>query len=288
MLVVALLSLIVIALMGVFSSTQRAFRASITQTDVLEGGRAAMDLMTGDMREMSPSFGNSNVLVSAYYSNTNAPVNFFAGNNFNYTPLMQPLVASSSNRVNVLQTFFVLSKQNLSWTGTGYAVDPASTTYLYPLYRFSMQTNAALTSAKDVFNIFLSSIAAGSYTNSGWSHLQDGVVGLTVRAFDNNGVWLTNGYTFGQSVTLKNALFLPTTFDETGFYMFSNALPASVEIEMATLEDRTLQRAESLPNNLPSPPPNDRRTLYLQGQAGQVHLFRQRVTIPNVDPAAYQ
>ena len=57
MVVMALLSLIVIALMGVFSSTQAAFRASVTQTDVLEGGRAAMDLIAGDLRAMTPSLG---------------------------------------------------------------------------------------------------------------------------------------------------------------------------------------------------------------------------------------
>jgi hypothetical protein len=27
---------------------------------------------------------------------------------------------------------------------------------------------------------------------------------------------------------------------------------------------------------------------YLKKQSGTVHLFRQRVTIPNVDPTAYQ
>jgi len=27
---------------------------------------------------------------------------------------------------------------------------------------------------------------------------------------------------------------------------------------------------------------------YLQNQSGHVHLFRQRVTVPNVDPTAYQ
>ena len=46
MVVVVLLSLIVIALMAVFNSTQSAFRASVTQTDVLESGRAAMDMIT--------------------------------------------------------------------------------------------------------------------------------------------------------------------------------------------------------------------------------------------------
>ena len=50
-----LLSLIVLALMAVFNSTQAAFRASVTQTDVLEGSRAAVDLITTDLRTMTPA-----------------------------------------------------------------------------------------------------------------------------------------------------------------------------------------------------------------------------------------
>jgi hypothetical protein len=96
-----------------------------------------------------------------------------------------------------------------------------------------------------------------------------------------SGIEMTNGYTFGQPITVKNAWFLPSTMGVGGFYMFSNTLPASVEIEMATLEDRSLQRAESLPDG----PARDN---YLAGRAGQVHVFRQRVSIPNVDPSAYQ
>ena len=57
MVVVVLLSLIVVALMSVFSSTQTAFRASVTQTDILEGGRAAMDMIAQDLKEMAPSLG---------------------------------------------------------------------------------------------------------------------------------------------------------------------------------------------------------------------------------------
>ncbi len=64
-------------------------------------------------------------------------------------------------------------------------------------------------------------------------------------------------------------------------YFFSNALPGSVEIEMATVEDRSLQRAESLP--FPTA-----RNNYLVQQAGKVHVFRQRVAIPNLDPSVYQ
>ena len=50
-----LLSLIVLALMTVFNSTQKAFRASLTQTDFLESGRLAMGLITGDLETMAPS-----------------------------------------------------------------------------------------------------------------------------------------------------------------------------------------------------------------------------------------
>ncbi len=72
MVVVVLLALIVIALMAVFNTTQNAFRASVTQADVLESGRATMDLMADDLRAMAPSSGQSNSLTGA--------VNFYAVN----------------------------------------------------------------------------------------------------------------------------------------------------------------------------------------------------------------
>ena len=109
------------------------------------------------------------------------------------------------------------------------------------------------------------------------SHLMDGVVDLTVRAFDPNGAWMTAGSTNAQNVT-----FLPVTLGVGGFFMYSNTLPASVEIEMGVLEDRTLQRAGSLSAS------STAQASYLQRQAGAVHIFRQRVSIPNVDPSAYQ
>ena len=58
--VMTLLSLIVLALMAVFNSTQQAFRAGVTQTDVLEGSRAAVDLITADLRGLTPSGGMTN------------------------------------------------------------------------------------------------------------------------------------------------------------------------------------------------------------------------------------
>jgi hypothetical protein len=259
--------------MGVFGSTQTAFRASITQTDVLESGRAAMDLITGDLREMTPSgeqgFGPVNFYVNAYPGSA---------------PLVQPLVASSSSRTNVQQYVYMLTKGNQNgvptWYGTGYAVllTPSN---IYSLFRFS--TNLPMSQAGAVSNLF-----SGFYYNflgapQNYSHLLDGVVGFRVHAFDVNGGLINSNRI--------NAIYtnsLPNQLGETAYFFYSNAVPAAVEIELSTLEDRILQRASSRPGDLPAVFPNDSRTKYLQDQASRVHVFRQRVAIPNVDPAAYQ
>jgi type II secretory pathway pseudopilin PulG len=272
--VVVLMSLIVLALMAVFSSTQAAFRASITQTDVLEGGRAAMGMFKSDFESMAPSFGQSNQPAANGYSTV--PVNFSTAvvvTDTN-TPLVQSLTGSGYQRTNVLEKFFILTRQNMTWTGVGYVVNTASTNYLNPLYRFSLSTNVAADPGV-LFNIF--------YTNStgNMSHLMDGVVHLTVRAYDPNGLWMTNGYPFGYTNIARNVWFSGPAWGEVGFYMFSNTVPASVEIELGVLEDRTLQRAESIPDSIT-------RSNYLAQHAGQVHLFRQRFPIRNVDPSAYQ
>jgi prepilin-type N-terminal cleavage/methylation domain-containing protein len=276
MVVVVLLSLIVIALMGVFNTTQAAFRASITQTDVLEGGRAAVDLITQDLKGMSPSLGFSN-----------GAVNFYVTNNPSYSPLLQPMTASPNNqsRTNVLENFFILSRENQTWTGTGYVVDTLSANGINPLYRFSMTTNvSALNGAVGLYDNFLFTPLTNQLF---WSRLVDGVVTLRVRAYSPGGLWMSNGFVNVADYRVKNVRFLPSTvnaptFGEVNFFMFSNTLPASVELEMATLEDRTLQRAETYPNN------SIAQSNYLAQQAGKVHVFRQRVAIPNVDPAAYQ
>ena len=279
MVVMALLTFIVVALMGVFSSTQAAFRASLTQTDVLESGRAAMDLITGDVRTMAPS-GGTNF----------GPVNFFAwSNSYAYTPLAQNLPASVSGarRVNLLNYFFVLGRDNNRWTGTGYIVNTASNSPLYALYRYHAETNLN-TSPVVLYDDFISKITASQWTT--FSHMMDGVVQLVVRAYDANGIWLTNGYTFGVRPP-ANTYFSPPFGGEVGFYFYSNTLPASVEIELGTLEDRTLQRAESLgiAGQWPSPANTPAQWNYLQNQAAtKVHIFRQRVAVPNVDPAVYQ
>ena len=278
----ALLSLIVLALMTVFNSTQNAFRASLTQTDILESGRLAMGLITSDLATMTPSDSDAVNFYSAVtnfgsYTLPASPV----------SPLLQGLTASSQLRTNVLESFFSLSRQNLngqrSWVATGYVVSTNTTDgTLYPLYRFYMVTNVQAT---DPWWLYVNFITNSFVNSPPWSHLADGVVDLRVRAFDANGRWITNSLTVTTNAAFTNAVtvYPPYLFapgDPSVLYMSSNVVPASVEVEMGVLEDTTLQRAESLSGAA--------QMNYLSNHVGQVHLFRQRVAIRNVDPAVYQ
>ena len=287
-----LMTLIVLALMAVFNSTQTAFRSGLTQTDVLESGRATMDLIKSDLETMTPSDGygiingiaSTNVLAVNFCITTN----LISGYSYSpYSPLYQTLTASISGnpRVNVLESLFILSRGNVngsdSWIGTGYAVTLTnSQNDLYPLYRFTTNYPTMTPNLASLFyNNFLNFLYSTNY-NYG-SHLIDGVVHLRARAFDANGAMIgdpnsTNRY---NNVFTNILTGIP---GETGLIFYSNAVPSSVEVEMGVLEDKTLQHAESLNGLLTA------QTNYLAQHAGQVHIFRQRILIRNVDPAAYQ
>jgi hypothetical protein len=51
---------------------------------------------------------------------------------------------------------------------------------------------------------------------------------------------------------------------------------------MGVTENRVLARAQVFPHN------STAQLNYLSQQSGTVHLFRQRVSVPNVDITAYQ
>ena len=278
--VVSLLSLIVLALMAVFSSTQRAFRAAVTQSDVLEGSRAAVELITADLRGLTSSGGGSNTWLNVGVPPV-TPVNFFSLAN-NSSPLVQSLPGSTVARTNVLNYFFVLGRENTKWTSTAYIVDSGSASPLYPLYRFYAETNTA-NSPWTLYNLFLTEIQ-GAQWHTNLSHIIDGVVHLSVRAYDPHGTWINNNNSFYPYTKAVNVQFVPgygSAYGEVQLFMYSNTVPAAVELELGVMEDRTLARAASLPFQSAA------QGNYLSQQSGAVHVFRQRVSIPNVDPSAY-
>jgi len=281
MVVVVLMSFIVLALMAVFNSTQQAFRSSMTQTDVLEGGRAAIEMITADVRQMTPSF-KANTL------------NFCVTNDQTSGWLATPLVGTSGERTNALSAFFILTRGNEDGRPVlgivGYAVAPFSSNGLYSLYRFSTNRHELAEDPRFFFRDFTNFTA--HITNNG-SHLMDGVVHLTVRAYDTNGALISSNIVVrnvigGITNVVTNAfahnlVYAGGKSDDLAYMFYSNMVPSSVEVEMGILEDRVLQRAESRP---PGTGPGTRGD-YLAAQAGKVHVFRQRVNIPSIDPAGY-
>ena len=105
------------------------------------------------------------------------------------------------------------------------------------------------------------------------------------HAFDAKGYQMTNSFSYqynaGQLTSYSGVWFGTAPFGEAGFAFFNNTIPASVEVQLGTLEDHILQRAESL-SLQPVAQSN-----YLSQEAGRTHIFRQRVLLPNVNPGVY-
>jgi hypothetical protein len=275
---VGLLSFIMLGLLMTFNQTQRAFRSSITQADVLEAGRATMDMMSRELEQMAPSEYPDVWVSGAWYRATN----FFADLPGVYTNQVQPLVQplpGSGVRDNLAQQLFFLTRLNQDWIGIGYRVVPdAPGASVGTLYRFTI-TNARSAPITTAGTIFANLATA--------SRVADGVVHLRVRAFATNGFLIvpTNAYALtpqGPFRPVQNCTVSGNAADpqQAACYFMSNAVPAYVDLELGILEPQVLKRSKSIIAPLA-------QSNFLSGYAAQVHLFRQRIPIRNVDTAAY-
>ena len=134
------------------------------------------------------------------------------------------------------------------------------------------------------------------------SRIADGVVHFSIRAFDTNGfpftyitttpqfgMFRTNGYVESRGVgsgyaTMRNSRVtvpFPALPDQYNYYFFSNAVPAYLELEVGFLESHILDRLKAVGNPTA-------QIQYLSNHVANVHLFRRRIPIRNVDFLAYQ
>jgi type II secretory pathway pseudopilin PulG len=278
--VVALLSVIIIGLMAMFSQVQKAFRIGYTQTDVLAAGRVASDMFSRELEQITPA-------------NQSGP-NFFAliphdVATYN-TPFLQPLPGGTLDRTNLIHDLFFVSKRNQEWVAIGYFVRMnylsnnllnLSPLGVGTLYRF--ETNATALSGRSVSNMF-KEFNLARVNEQRATKVVDGVIHFKVRAYDTNGAWMrtNSAINFFAGDDLTTPRSWPDVGGEVELYTFSsNAVPGTVELEMGLLEDKVWQRFKALPTAAA-------QYRYLTNQAGRVHLFRQRVPVRNVDPVAYQ
>jgi prepilin-type N-terminal cleavage/methylation domain-containing protein len=280
MVVVVLLAVIVIGLMAMFNQTQRAFRAGMAQTDILEAGRMFTDLLVRDVEQMTPSY------------QTNA-VNFYVDIP-NYSPEQVVLPANGGvPRTNVLEDMFFLTRYNQTWKAVGYYVR-SSTNAGYggyienagSLYRF--ETNMSILQFNGnpslPFRTYLNATnfpGPAAIPAANVAKVLDGVVEFRVHCYDTNGVLLDgNSFVSNNFVMIRNST---TSYPgEVGLYAFSNNIvPAFVEVQLGVLEPAVLKKYNSIPDPVT-------RSNFLASHAGNVQLFRERISIRNVDPSAYQ
>lgn len=308
MVTIGLLSFIVLGLLAMFNQTQRAFRAGMSQTDILESGRATMDLLAREVEQMTPSQYPYIRVNNAWYAATNFFVEPSPG--FNNPPLAQELPGNAIPRTNWVQRFFFLTKNNQDWIGTGYQVIPDDANgWVGTLYRFvgnNFSRQGPMTVSAD-----FRAAAALAYQNAvqqgapvtNLNRIADGIVHLRVRAFATNGFLIvTNVGPFASSIAGTNGMFPITTNSFFGFtytnvwdtvlrggpldpeqsaaYFMKEAVPAYVEIEIGILEPQVLRKYRSIPVATA-------QRQYLSNHVAEVHIFRQRVPIRNVDYTAY-
>jgi prepilin-type N-terminal cleavage/methylation domain-containing protein len=291
MVVVVLLSVIVLGLMAMFGQVQRAFRAGTTQSDILEGGRMATEMISRELEQITPSYANaSSTPLNPKFDQPNFFIGFV-------TDFEQPLPASSSLRTNIQDDVFFLIHENQTWTGIGYFVrsnenlsTPMVAGAVGTLYRFEKSLSAAqFSQAPGLLFSYFDQTRSGFDTNN-YSKILDGVISFKLRAFDREGNWMNYYYlstkpnSFGMW-TNGNIIVTPTdgtlvAGEEASTLLYSNAVPAFVEFELGVIEQGAYERYQSIPIYL-------QQTNYLAHQIGRVHLFRQRVAVRNVDPSAY-
>jgi type II secretory pathway pseudopilin PulG len=318
---IGLLSFIVLGLLAMFNQTQRAFMSSMKQTDVLEAGRATMDMITRELAQTTPCLFPDVIQNGLRVRATN----FFAEISPGFppnNPLLQELPGNSFPRVNAVQRFFFVTKVNQDWIGTGYQVIPEDANgcvgSLYRFYSTNLYRSGPFMVASADFlfaaqNATLNSASGTAITNvtldlnlpvhrtNYIARIADGVVHLRVRAFAKNGCLIvTNanpGVLFGTNgvfAILPPPLTGPRYTNVWDTNLYGSLLdPAQSyayfmnEAVPAYVEVELGILEPQVLRKYRSIPIAAVQRQYLSNHVAAVHIFRQRVPIANVNFAAY-
>jgi hypothetical protein len=276
MLSISIMTVIVLALYGTFYYTQRALRSNVTQVDVMESGRATMDILTRE-------------LAQAAACGFDQGINFQVGLSPVYKPVRQPLLGDKAFRTNVLQEVFFVTKYNREFVGTFYRVLYAENG-VGTLSKFSTNIPAA---ALNFTNLIRTALLQPA-TN--FMRIADGVIHFRIKAYDPDGYqlayYLTNGFGHyrmyrvdASGGILENDPFPnlmqrgesagPNWYPETRYAFLGAALPGSLDLELAIIEPQALVQFKSFPAGSAA------AVNFLSNRVGQVHLFRQKVPVRN-------
>jgi hypothetical protein len=259
MVAVALLAVIIVGLLAMFYQVQRAFRAGTAQVDVMEGGRAAISIITREMQE---------VAAAGLLDTTNLVIVPSAGG----ITTSQSL-SSGDVQQNFLRDLCFLQRRNDEWTGVAYRLTNAiSGVGTLVRYSWSWATESNPSWADDT-NAVMSGVTCRQPPsppgNISHSLMLDGVVHFQIEAYDAKGV-LYRDY----PPPFPNNSYL--RFDKANevYAFMSTNLPAYLDLELRVLEPATLAKFRARAET-----PGPQATDYLARQIGRTHVFRQRIPV---------
>jgi Tfp pilus assembly protein PilV len=289
----AMLAFIVLGLTAMFVQTQKAFKSGIKQTTITDAGRTIIDMIASDLSQLSdPHFTN------VYYPSNNgyAPPTLFWS--FVYSNDLVQFVFTNNNgvpvyRTNQLEDIFATVQTNNMWLGVGYSVSNWFTNGnggpipgVGTLYRFVASSNAPLFATNGLFTNFNNEIGYGTFTNTWFHRIADGVVHLKISAFDADGNEMLYESNYDQNAVaqypganwsdnyLQYPVIVPNWTNSSLFV--TNYLPHSIDIELGILEPEAFEHARALYSS----GANVAASNYLYNAAGQVEIFRQHIIIP--------
>ena len=249
MVAVALLAVIIVGLLAMFYQTQRAFRAGLAQVDVLEGGRAAMELTLRDLQDVSVSFDTPVTNLEA-----RPPVG--------YTPLTLDLPGNETIQASLQDVWFI-RRINDDWIGESYQVSNI-VAGVGTLYRLLVTTNRyGVGALADLLR------TASPASNSNFMQVAQGVAHFRLIPYDSKGLPVSS------NDVPKGIFSMPQPNQQWSFAFSSNSLPPYLDVEMAVLEPKSVEQLRARANN-PA-----KATEYLRQQAGRIHFFKQRVALRN-------
>ncbi len=301
--VMTLLSMIVYGLYRMFDQTQRALRANTTQVDVLEGGRAALEVISREIQQAVTGLSMNNTHWSYSHLFTHPDYR---------NPLLQRL-NDGSLRTNSLYSFFFLTRPAQIWQVNGFFVGSATngpgnviyftntvdqlgvgTLYHYlksmektPNQFYLGDTNRQYWARNfELSKTKTYRLNSDNVDTPGWFltneftpyPILDGVVHFRVRPYDSWGMeFFTNVYTtnlLGTNLAVSVGQYRP---DQRSSYFFSNALPSFVELELGILEPQVYQRMKAFPSLAA-------QRNFLSNHVSAVHIFRKLIPLRNAQP----
>jgi prepilin-type N-terminal cleavage/methylation domain-containing protein len=281
---VAVLSLIVLVLFRIFDQTQRALRSNVAQVDVLEGGRAVLELLGREFEQLAAPGEATN--AATFY------VGLVATNRILDLPGDEP----QAMRLNSLEGVYFLRPNRTTGTNRSWDINYYKVLAFQPMTELVQEAGQPVVLQATLPAEGLGSLARRTvtvdlaWTNTGpffdllsrtdpaslnqFSRVADGLVHFKVTPLDSRGMPLELEYMRRGTNPYPEVLMTNQSapFPSVQTYFFGSTVPAALQLELGILEPQAVEQWRALPTPAS-------RNRFLTNQAARIHYFQQRIPV---------